>query len=115
MAPRLTTMDRIYLAIIASAILLVLGVAGLFVIRTADLMPHGQRRPIEISEMSPPERYLIWSFEHRAWRGPGRVGYTTATHRAGIYTAEEANEICNAANRTAIEDFMVPAPSQSQI
>ena len=65
--------------------------------------------------MSPPERYLIWSFEHRAWWGPVRVGYTTATHRAGIYTAEEANEICNEANRNAIEDFMVPAPSQSQI
>ena len=43
------------------------------------------------------------------------MGYTTATHRAGIYTAEEANEICNEANRNAIEDFMVPAPSQSQI
>ena len=42
MAPRLTTMDRIYLAIIASAILLVLGVAGLVVIRTADLMPHAR-------------------------------------------------------------------------
>ena len=42
MAPRLTTMDRIYLAIIASAILLVLGVAGLFVIRTTDLMPHAR-------------------------------------------------------------------------
>ena len=65
--------------------------------------------------MSPTERYLIWSFEHRAWWGRGRVGYTTATHRAGIYTAEEANEICNEANRNAIEDFMVPAPSQSQI
>ena len=43
------------------------------------------------------------------------MGYTTATHRAGMYTAEEANEICNEANRTSIEDFMVPAPSQSQI
>ena len=42
MAPRLTTMDRIYLAIIASAILLVLGVAGLFVIKTTDLMPHAR-------------------------------------------------------------------------
>ena len=42
MAPRLTTMDRIYLAIIASAILLVLGVVGLFVIRTADLMTHAR-------------------------------------------------------------------------
>ena len=41
MAPRLTTMDRIYLAIIASA-MLVLGVVGLFVIRTADLMPHAR-------------------------------------------------------------------------
>jgi hypothetical protein len=59
-----------------------------------------------------PERYLIWSFEHRASWGPGRVGYTTATHRAGIYTAEEANEICNEANRTAIEDLLVPAPRQ---
>ena len=65
--------------------------------------------------MSTPERYLIWSFEHRAWWGPGRVGCTTATHRAGIYTAEEANEICDEANRTAVEDFMVPAPSRSQI
>jgi hypothetical protein len=65
--------------------------------------------------MSTPERYLIWSFEHRAWWGPRRLGYTTATHRAGMYTAEEANEICNEANRTSIEDFMVPAPSQSQI
>ena len=35
-------MDRIYLAIIASAILLVLGVAGLYVTRTADLMTHAR-------------------------------------------------------------------------
>ena len=47
--------------------------------------------------------------------GTGSRGLHTATHRAGIYTAEEANEICNEANRNAIEDFMVPAPSQSQI
>jgi hypothetical protein len=38
------------------------------------------------------------------------VGYTTATHRAGIYTAEEANEICNEANRNAIEDFHGAGP-----
>jgi len=47
--------------------------------------------------------------------GTGSRGHTTATHRAGIYTAEEANEICNEANRSAIEDFMMPAPSPSQI
>ena len=42
MAPQLTTMDRIDLAIIASAILLVLGAAGLYVTRTANLMTHAR-------------------------------------------------------------------------
>ena len=40
--PRLTAMDRIYLAIIASALLLLLGATGLYVTRTADLMPHAR-------------------------------------------------------------------------
>jgi|SoimicmetaTmtLPC_FD_contig_51_4385366_length_635_multi_1_in_0_out_0_2 hypothetical protein len=35
-------MDRIYLAIIAAAILLLLGSAGLLVTRTADLMPDAR-------------------------------------------------------------------------
>jgi hypothetical protein len=34
-------MDRIYLAIIVSALLL-LGATGLYVTRTADLMPHAR-------------------------------------------------------------------------
>ena len=33
-------MDRIYLAIIVSALLLLLGATGIFVTRTADIMPH---------------------------------------------------------------------------
>jgi hypothetical protein len=33
-------MDRIYLAIIAAALLLFLGASGLYVTRTADHMPH---------------------------------------------------------------------------
>jgi hypothetical protein len=33
-------MDRIYLAIIASALLLLIGAAGLFVTRSADLVHH---------------------------------------------------------------------------
>jgi hypothetical protein len=33
-------MDRIYLAIIASAVLLLLGAASLYVTKTADLMHH---------------------------------------------------------------------------
>jgi hypothetical protein len=40
-------MDRVYLAIIASALLLLLGATSLYVTRTADLMsarPHGRHR-----------------------------------------------------------------------
>ena len=36
-------MDRIYLAIIVSALLLLLGATGLYVIRTADIMPDARR------------------------------------------------------------------------
>jgi hypothetical protein len=35
-------MDRFYLAIIVSALLLLLGATGIFVKRTADLMPHAR-------------------------------------------------------------------------
>ena len=34
-------MDRIFLAITVSALLLMIGAAGLYVIKTADLMPTG--------------------------------------------------------------------------
>jgi hypothetical protein len=37
-----TPMDRLYLAIIVSALLLFLGAAGLYVTKTADLMPHAR-------------------------------------------------------------------------
>jgi hypothetical protein len=33
-------MDRFYLAIIVSALLLLLGATGIFVTRTADIVPH---------------------------------------------------------------------------
>lgn len=39
---RLTSMDRVYLAIIVSALLLLLGATGLYLTRTADLMPHAR-------------------------------------------------------------------------
>ena len=38
----LTTMDRFYLAIIVSALLLLLGATGIFVTRSADVMPHAR-------------------------------------------------------------------------
>ena len=52
--------------------------------------------------MSPPERYLIWSFEHRVWWGPGRVGYTTATHTGPASTlSKKPTRIFNEANRNS--------------
>jgi hypothetical protein len=38
-------------------------------------------------------RYVVWSFEHRLWWGPGRCGYTPDLELAGRYTAEEAGRI----------------------
>jgi hypothetical protein len=35
-------MDRIFLAIIVSALLLLLGATGLYVTKTAELMPHAR-------------------------------------------------------------------------
>ena len=40
--PGLTTMDRVLFAIIACAVLLLLGAAGLHVTKTADLMHHAR-------------------------------------------------------------------------
>ena len=39
-SPLLTTMDRIYLAIIISAVLLLFGASSLYVTKRADLAPH---------------------------------------------------------------------------
>jgi hypothetical protein len=38
-------------------------------------------------------KYLIWSFEHQQWWGPGRCGYTSHTTFAGRYDAVEAGQI----------------------
>jgi hypothetical protein len=35
-------MDRIFVAIIASALLMLLGATGLYVTKTADFMPHAR-------------------------------------------------------------------------
>lgn len=37
--------------------------------------------------------YVIWSFEHHAWWGPHRQGYTADIFSAGRYTAAEAGAI----------------------
>jgi hypothetical protein len=43
-----------------------------------------------------PVRYVIWSFEHDQWWGPGHAGYTPNLEAAGRYTALEAGEIVTA-------------------
>lgn len=78
------------------------------------------------------QRYLIWSIEHCAWWAPNRLGYTTATHRAGLYSLEEATAIVAKANSRAeilsfetgqpmpyplgrVTEVMVPAPTRLQV
>ena len=38
--------------------------------------------------------YLIWSNEHRAWWRHASQGYTPHIGQAGIYSREQAMEIC---------------------
>lgn len=37
--------------------------------------------------------YYIWSFEHQAWWGHERRGYSYSLDNAGLYNASEAGEI----------------------
>jgi hypothetical protein len=54
--------------------------------------------------MSEIERdFLIWSYEHDAWWGPAKMGYTKDFERAGRYTKDEAARICEDANRYSAE------------
>jgi hypothetical protein len=56
--------------------------------------------------------YLIWSFEHNAWWGPGECGYVGDVDRAGRYTLEHAEKICLQANIGSINEAIVPLPEQ---
>lgn len=55
--------------------------------------------------------YLIWSFEHGAWWGPGRWGYTPHVDQAGRYGKAEADDIVDRANRYSktVNEVAVPA------
>ena len=39
------------------------------------------------------EKYVIWSWEHRAWWKPNHEGYTDLLQDAGHYTFDEAANI----------------------
>jgi hypothetical protein len=64
------------------------------------------------------DRFLIWSNERGMFWRPGRVGYTTLTHRAGQYSRAEAEEIVANANRAVRpgeqpEEVMLACPWSS--
>ncbi len=52
------------------------------------------------------KRYRIWSFEHNAWWKPDWNGYTENIKEAGIYTEENAKDICDSANLFKINEEM---------
>jgi hypothetical protein len=60
--------------------------------------------------MSTEKLYLIWSYEHAAWWGPSRCGYTAHLGRAGRYTEVEAIGICANANKYTDETLEVMVP-----
>jgi len=51
--------------------------------------------------------YLIWSRED-GWRSPGGRGYTDDFEKAGRYTREEADAICEKANFVGLNEAMFP-------
>lgn len=48
------------------------------------------------------DAYYIWSNEHEAWWGPGRMGYVKGLRGAGRYSRDEALAICRDALPTAM-------------
>lgn len=59
--------------------------------------------------------FLIWSFEHDAWWGPGERGYTTNIHQAGQYDQVRAIEICTKANLTGLNEAVVCLPPNNAL
>lgn len=55
-----------------------------------------------------PDAYVIWSFEHKAWWGPDRRGYTLRLSEAGRYDKLAAEDIVADANIGALNEQMVP-------
>jgi len=52
--------------------------------------------------------FVIWSFEHRAWWGPARRGYTKALVEAGRYAKAEADAIVADANIAQEHEMAIP-------
>jgi len=46
--------------------------------------------------------YYIWSYEHNAWWGHARLGYTSDLREAGRYELGEARDIVDSANQCGV-------------
>jgi hypothetical protein len=60
-------------------------------------LPSVSPRSADVQKALPGEgrrEFLIWSNEHAAWWRPESRGYTDSIASAGLYTDEEATEIC---------------------
>lgn len=59
--------------------------------------------------------WLVWSIEHDRWWKPGAYGYTDNIKEAGLYTFEQALDICRKANFAPdiIQEIPVPAPDKT--
>ena len=55
-----------------------------------------------------PAIWVVWSFEHDAWWGPHRWGYTPDLAEAGHYTQLEAEAIERQANVVALHECAMP-------
>lgn len=73
----------------------------------ADTTPEKTRKVLEACFDDEP-RYLIWSFEHGGWWGPGHIGYYPKRADAGIYSEREAMDIVARANIITINEALVP-------
>jgi hypothetical protein len=56
----------------------------------------------------PDEPYVIWSYEHGAWWGPARCGYTVQLADAGRYSRDEAERIVASANIVQLNETYLP-------
>lgn len=70
-----------------------------------------QQRLKEILQTGEAQNFYIWNSERNMWWKPNGFGYTKNRYMAGIYSYEEAMQICQDANQTMEdqpEDMMVP-------
>lgn len=51
-------------------------------------------------------KWRIWSIEHSAWWGLNSHGYVPNAHNAGVYSTDEAVEICVGANSYRKANFL---------